>query len=188
MATLSLIVAACGGGGETVDTTSASTESTSASSETTVSSVVETTVATGGISSFQDVRPAVIQIVAQGTFRDPEVGFSDGSGAGSGFIISPDGLAVTNNHVVAGAATLEVYIGGDSSKSYNATIVGVSECNDLALIDISESEPLPYLEWFDGEIAPGVEVYAAGFPLGDPEFTLTRGMVHSLNKVPKPSS
>ena len=67
----------------------------------------------------------------------PEIGFADGSGLGSGFIISPDGLAVTNNHVVAGAATLEVYIGGDLDESYNATILGVSECNDLALIDIN---------------------------------------------------
>jgi serine protease Do len=142
-----------------------------------VTETVETTVAQGGITSFREVQSAVIQIVAQGTFRDPEVGFSDGSGAGSGFIISPDGLAVTNNHVVAGAATLEVFIGGDTSKSYNATILGVSECNDLALIDINESEPLPYLEWYDGEIAPGIDVYAAGFPLGDPEFTLTSGIV-----------
>jgi serine protease Do len=135
------------------------------------------TPSTGSVGSFEDVQQAVIQIVAQGTFRDPEVGFSNGSGAGSGFIISPDGLAVTNNHVVAGAATLEVFIGGDDTRSYNASILGVSECNDLALIDINESEPLPYLSWFEEEITPGIDVYAAGFPLGDPEFTLTRGIV-----------
>lgn len=174
LAALALVIAACGGGGETVDTTTA----TSGATTETTAAPVETTVATtAGIASFSEVQPAVIQVVAQGTFRDPEVGFSDGSGAGSGFIISPDGLAVTNNHVVAGAATLEVFVGGDTSKSYNATIVGVSECNDLALIDINESEPLPYLEWYDGEIAPGIEVYAAGFPLGDPQFTLTSGIV-----------
>ena len=102
-----------------------------------------------GINAFGDVQPAVIQIVAQGTFRDPEVGFSDGSGLGSGFIISPDGLAVTNNHVVAGAATLEVYVGGELDDSYNATILGVSECNDLALIDINGPDDLPYLQWHD---------------------------------------
>lgn len=171
---IGLLIAACGGGGETAETTSPP-ESVP---ETTVPTTTETTPAgPSAATSFSEVQPAVIQIVAQGTFRDPEVGFSDGSGLGSGFIISPDGLAVTNNHVVAGAATLEVYIGGDSSRSYNATILGVSECNDLALIDIAESEPLPYLEWFDGDITPGLEVYAAGFPLGDPEFTLTRGIV-----------
>jgi serine protease Do len=169
-ATLALLIAACGG---------TATEDTTTTTQATETTVAETTTTTegSGIASFSDAQPAVIQIVAQGTFRDPEVGFSDGSGLGSGFIISPDGLAVTNNHVVAGAATLEVYIGGDTSQSYNATILGVSECNDLALIDIAESEPLPYLEWYNGEIAPGIEVYAAGFPLGDPEYTLTRGIV-----------
>ncbi len=130
-----------------------------------------------GIASYDGVQPAVVQIVAQGTFRDPEVGFADGSGMGSGFIISPDGLAVTNNHVVAGAATLEVYIGGELDESYNATILGVSECNDLALIDIDGPDDLPHLEWFDGDIAAGLDVYAAGYPLGDPEFTLTRGII-----------
>jgi serine protease Do len=78
---------------------------------------------------------------------------------------------------VTGAATLEVYIGGDTDKSYNATVLGVSECNDLALIDINESEPLPYLDWYKGDITAGTDVYAAGFPLGDPQFTLTRGIV-----------
>ena len=130
-----------------------------------------------GITSYDDVQPAVVQIVAQGTFRDPEIGFADGSGLGSGFIISPDGLAVTNNHVVAGAATLEVYVGGELDESYNATILGVSECNDLALIDINGPDDMPHLEWFDGDISAGLDVYAAGYPLGDPEFTLTRGII-----------
>ena len=130
-----------------------------------------------GITAYGDVQPAVVQIVAQGTFRDPEVGFADGSGLGSGFIISPDGLAVTNNHVVAGAATLEVYVGGELDESYNATVLGVSECNDLASSTSTTPDELPYLEWYDGEIKAGLDVYAAGYPLGDPEFTLTRGIV-----------
>lgn len=165
--TVAAILVACSGPAETTDST---VSTTSGGTTTTVA-------ADGRPTSFQDVRPAVIQIVAQGTFRDPELGFSDGSGLGSGFIISPEGLAVTNNHVVAGAATLEVFVGGDTNTSYNATIVGVSECNDLALIDIAESEPFQYLDWYDGEISPGLAVYAAGFPLGDPEYTLTSGIV-----------
>jgi serine protease Do len=166
---LAVTLSACSAGGETVDTTVTS----STSAETTT-----TTPTTEGVpTSFQEVQPAVIQIVAQGTFRDPELGYADGSGLGSGFIITPEGLAVTNNHVVAGAATLEVFVGGETGSSYNATIVGVSECNDLALIDINESGPLSYLNWYEGEIAPGLAVYAAGFPLGDPEYTLTSGIV-----------
>lgn len=179
------VAAACGGDDELTapvqtPATTAEAPATTAAPQTTAApettAVPETTEATG-ISGYQEVQPAVIQIEARGTFRDPEIGFSDKSGRGSGFIISPDGLAVTNNHVVTGAATLEIFIGGDTSKSYNATVLGVSECNDLALIDINESEPLPTLEWYDGEINAGTDIYAAGYPLGDPQFTLTRGIV-----------
>ena len=70
-----------------------------------------------------------------------------------------------------------MYVGGELDRSFNAVVLGVSECNDLAVIDITEDEPLPYLEWYDGDLPAGLEVYAAGFPLGDPEFTLTRGIV-----------
>ena len=102
-----------------------------------------------------DVQPAVIQIVAHGTFRDPEIGSPTAPGSGSGFIISPDGLAVTNNHVVTGAATLEVFVGGDTDDELQRHVLGVSECNDLALIDIDGDDDLPYLDWYDGDINAG---------------------------------
>ena len=127
------------------------------------------------VTSLADVKSAVVQIEAQGTFVDPE-GEYTGAGYGSGFIIDPSGLAITNNHVVTGAALLKVWIGGDTSKSYNAQILAVSECSDLALIDI-DGDGFPYLEWYSNSITVGLEVYAAGFPLGDPEFTLTKGIV-----------
>ena len=179
-----IALTACGSSGDSGsnDSTPTTTAGSTADSETTTPDTTDappdTTQPPGATpSSFDEVQPAVIQIVAKGTIRDPEVGYATTAGSGSGFIISTDGLAVTNNHVVTGAATLEVYIGGDTSTSYNATIVGVSECNDLALIQIDSRDPLPTLSWHDGDPAVGLEVYAAGFPLGDPEFTLTRGIV-----------
>ena len=36
---------------------------------------------------------------------------------------------------------------------------------------------MPHLDWYDGDIEAGLDVYAAGYPLGDPEFTLTRGII-----------
>ena len=175
---LALAIAACGGssdeGGDSEGTTPETEPSeTTAAPETTVPP--ETTAA--GINSFDAVQPAVIQIIAQGSIRDPEVGMMTTAGSGSGFIISADGYAVTNNHVVTGAATLEVYVGGELDDSFNATVVGVSECNDLALIKIDANEELPYLAWYEGTPTTGLDVYAAGYPLGDPEFTLTRGIV-----------
>lgn len=132
------------------------------------------------VSDVQDVQSAVVQIVAEGSFIDPQVGqMLNVAGSGSGFIIDPSGIAVTNNHVVTGAALLRVYVGGESEPR-NARVLGVSECSDLAVIDI-EGEGYPYLEWYQGDINVGLDVYAAGFPLGDPEFTLTRGIVSKAN-------
>jgi serine protease Do len=125
---------------------------------------------------LEGVRQAVIQIEAQGTFVDPQVGTRfNVAGSGSGFIIDESGIAVTNNHVVTGAALLRVWVAGENQPR-NARVLGVSECADLAVIEI-DGDGFSYLEWFDGNVDVGLDVYAAGFPLGDPEYTLTRGIV-----------
>ncbi|HEX9617049.1 MAG TPA: S1C family serine protease [Anaerolineales bacterium] len=129
------------------------------------------------VSSLDGVKNAVIQIEAQGTFVNPDFTVSfNSAGLGSGFIIDPSGIAVTNNHVVTGAALFKVWIGGDTTTTYNARVLGVSECSDLAVIDI-EGEGFPYLDWHEGPIGVGLEVFAAGYPLGEPQFTLTKGIV-----------
>lgn len=130
----------------------------------------------GAVSSLADVKNAVVQIVAQGSFVDPEFGLQlNAAGSGSGFIVDPSGIAVTNNHVATGAAFLQVFMPGET-RPRNAKILGVSECSDLAVIDI-DGDGYPFLEWYTGAANPGLEVYTAGFPLGDPEYTLTRGII-----------
>ncbi|MBP1465302.1 serine protease [Candidatus Chloroploca sp. M-50] len=129
-----------------------------------------------GLGSLTDAQQAVIQIEAQGTFVSPDEGMLFNlAGRGSGFIIDESGIAVTNNHVVTGAALLKVFVNGES-RPRNARVLGVSECSDLAVIDI-EGEGFPYLDWYDGDLQVGLDVFAAGYPLGDPEFTLTRGII-----------
>ena len=130
----------------------------------------------GAVSSLEGVQDATILIEAQGTFIDPEMGVMvNSAGRGSGFIIDPSGIAVTNNHVVTGAALLKVWVAGED-KALNARILGVSECSDLAIIDI-EGDGFPFLDWHTGDVGVGLEVFSAGHPLGDPEFTLTKGIV-----------
>jgi serine protease Do len=137
---------------------------------------VQAAAAGAAVSSLEEARSAVVQIEAVGTFVDPEQGWRvNAAGRGSGFIIDPAGIAITNNHVVTGAAYLKVQVAGER-KERNARVLGVSECAALAVIDI-EGGNYPYLEWFEGQIKVGLDVYAAGFPLGDPEFTLTRGII-----------
>lgn len=137
--------------------------------------------------NFKNVQSATIQIQAQGTFvpagtTQP----SEQAARGSGFIIDPSGIAVTNNHVVVGAGTLKVWLGGDTSKEYNAKVLGASECLDLAVIQLDTGE-YPFMAWRQGDIETALDVYSAGFPLGDPVFTMTRGIV-SKNDVKQDDS
>lgn len=127
--------------------------------------------------NFEGVQSATIQIEAVGTFVFPlTLDPVATGGRGSGFFITSDGIAVTNNHVVTGAGTLDVWVGGDQSKTYGAQVLGASECLDLAVIKVDGSN-FPFMGWYEGEIKPALDVYSAGFPLGDPNFTLTRGIV-----------
>ncbi|ALJ19219.1 S1C family serine protease [Microbacterium sp. No. 7] len=129
-----------------------------------------------GAVGFDDVQSATLQIEAVGTFVDPEAGGYEAAGFGSGFLISSDGVALTNNHVVTGAGTLKVWRAGDGSKTLNAQVLGSSECLDLAAIRLQPGD-YPYFDWEQGEIGTADDVYALGFPLGDPVFTMTRGIV-----------
>ena len=184
---LMLVTAACGGGAATPTAQPAApTEAPAKPTEPPAATAapVEPTAApqaqepaSGAIGTIGDAQDAIIQIESVGSFIDPQVGqIYNGAGRGSGFIIDPSGLAVTNNHVVTGSALLKVWVGGDQSKTLNARVLGVSECSDLAVIDI-EGDGFPYLDWYDGPIDVGKEIYVAGFPLGDPEYSLTKGII-----------
>ena len=129
---------------------------------------------------FDGVQSATIQLEAVGTFVSPEEGGYEAAGRGSGFIITPDGLAVTNNHVVTGAGTLKVWRGGDTTDELSAKVLGSSECLDLAVVQLERGD-YPFLDWRKGDIETALDVYAAGFPLGDPTFTETKGIVSKAN-------
>ena len=130
----------------------------------------------GAVSSLEGVRGAVVRIVAEGTFVDPQFGEQlNEAGSGSGFMIDGSGLAVTNNHVVTGAGLVRVFLDG-RDQPLNARLLGASECSDLAVIDI-EGDGHPFLVMREGVVDAGLDAYAAGFPLGNPEYTLTRGIV-----------
>ncbi|MDW8350448.1 MAG: S1C family serine protease [Anaerolineae bacterium] len=128
------------------------------------------------VSSLDDVTKAVAFVVAQGSFWDPQTAAQVADAwTGTAFIIDPSGLAVTNNHVIAGAAILEVYLDGEKEPR-NAKVLGRSECSDLAVIDI-DGEGFRYLEWFTGTLKAGLPIYAVGFPLSNPEVDIEDGII-----------
>ncbi|HSP30336.1 MAG TPA: S1C family serine protease, partial [Ilumatobacteraceae bacterium] len=176
------LLAACGGSSDSGSADGTDLPSVSVTDPVPTEATVQATASTtdpepesGGLDA---VAAATVQIVAQGTFVDPEFGATEGSGSGTGFVIDASGIAVTNNHVVAGAGLLQVFVPGDDEPR-NAKILGVSECSDLAVIDI-DGDGYTALDWYSGDLQPGLDVYAAGYPLGDPEYTLTRGIVAKI--------
>ncbi len=155
---------------ETVEEVEPSTEEETEVTE--EGEVTEEESAGGAINSLADAQKAVVRITTQGAYEYPDGKFEEGF-TGSGFLIDPTGIIVTNNHVVAGAALIDVYFSDDETP-HRARLLGVSECSDVALIKI-DGEDLPYLEWYEGDVKLGMNVYSLGYPLGDPEYTQHQG-------------
>jgi serine protease Do len=86
-------------------------------------------------------------------------------GAGSGFIIDPSGLIVTNNHVVGHADKITVSL--PDGTRLPATVIGSDELTDVALIRVTASRVLPAVQWGDSKQAEvGDWVLAGGNPFG----------------------
>jgi hypothetical protein len=88
---------------------------------------------------------------------------SDDESFGSGFLIHPDGLIVTNYHVIDGAKSIKVNIGKDTA-SYDAQVVRYDDFNDIALLKIQKHN-LPYLILSNQEeLETGEAIIAIGTP------------------------
>lgn len=100
---------------------------------------------------------------------------------GSGFIISPDGYIVTNNHVVEDADEIRVIL--KDGKEFDATIEGRDPNTDLALIKVKAAVPLPSLALGNSEsLNVGEWVVAIGSPFGL-EQTVTAGIISAKGRV-----
>jgi len=103
-----------------------------------------------------------------------------GQATGSGFIVSKDGLIVTNDHVVDGASQVQVKI-GTSDKAQAAQVVGADPSRDLALLKV-DGHDLPTLSLGDSSsVSVGDPTYAIGNPFGL-DHTLTTGIVSALQR------
>ncbi len=101
------------------------------------------------------------------------------TGEGSGFFISPDGYAVTNNHVVDHAKSVKVTT--DDGTSYTAKVVGIDAKTDLALIKIDGKNDFPYVKFADQSPRIGDWVVAVGNPFGLGG-TVTAGIVSARGR------
>jgi serine protease Do len=100
------------------------------------------------------------------------------TGQGSGFFISADGYAVTNNHVVQSAESVKVTT--DDGKIYNAKVIGTDPRTDLALIKV-DGNTFPYVKLADSTPRVGDWVLAVGNPFGLGG-TVTAGIVSARGR------
>jgi serine protease Do len=101
------------------------------------------------------------------------------TGQGSGFFISADGYAVTNNHVVDKAETVEVST--DDGKTYSAKVIGTDPRTDVALIKIDGRNDFPYVRFAEKQPRIGDWVLAVGNPFGLGG-TVTAGIVSARGR------
>lgn len=119
------------------------------------------------------VQPAVVQLDVTG---------STGSGTGSGFVISPDGYIVTNNHV-AGPAGKDgsISVTFADGKTAKGTLVGASPDYDLAVVKVDRSGLQTVPMGVSNSLKVGQSVIAIGSPLGL-QGTVTSGIVSALDR------
>ncbi len=131
---------------------------------------------------FAQVSPAVVMV--RSTSINPYQTTQRVSRAiGSGMIIDPDGLVLTNAHVVFGRAAVNVIL--DDERTVSAEVVGSDPLFDIALLRIprppSGTLPVATLGHSDG-LNVGEEVLALGNPLGLDQ-TVTRGIISAMNRL-----
>ena len=121
------------------------------------------------------VSPAVahIQVAGQRNGRNA-------AGQGSGVVVSPDGLVLTNNHVVDGASVIELALG--DGRKFRARLIGRDADTDLAVLRGETTETLPAARLANSKaVRPGQIAIAIGNPLGF-QSTVTAGIVSAVGR------
>ena len=144
-----------------------------------------TTEENNNIEIYKLARPATANITSVIYREDFFFQVYPQEGTGSGFVVKPDGLILTNNHVVTGSQQLTVTLAGDK-KQYKARVLGTDPRNDLALVKIQADHQLQFLKLGDSDgLQVGQKVLAIGNPFGLGG-TLTTGVVSFLGRTLQP--
>lgn len=130
------------------------------------------------IAAAKRVTPAVVNIRALAASKQDWWG-GGGAATGSGVIISPDGLIVTNNHVIEGSEELQITL--NDHREFRAKVLGTDPSTDLALLKI-DAEGLPWVVFGNSDsLQVGEWVLAVGNPF-NLESTVTAGIVSAKGR------
>ena len=102
------------------------------------------------------------------------------AGSGSGFIVSPDGLIVTNNHVVSGTNSLSVTL--SDGRQFSAAVIKTDPVDDLAVVSIKATDLTPISLGSSASVQVGQLAVAVGNPEGTFAESVTSGVISGLNR------
>jgi serine protease Do len=131
-------------------------------------------------SIYETYKTAVVGIRNDGTSTNAFGQTTPFAASGTGFIISPDGYILTNNHVVDGAKKVTVTLFDE--KSYTASIIGTAPDNDIALLKIDAAGLTAVKLGNSDNLIVGEPIFAIGNPLGELTYTVTAGIVSAENR------
>ena len=131
-----------------------------------------------------------VAVMAEARTKTVAIFPPEGNGGGSGVLITPDGYALSNFHVVKGAEK-HMKCGLSDGKSYDAVVVGIDPVGDVALIKLFGRDDFPSAEMGDSdEVRVGDWVFASGNPFllaHDFKPTVTYGIVSGIHRYQYPA-
>jgi S1-C subfamily serine protease len=121
------------------------------------------------------VSPSVVHVQVRGSRQGRQA-----QGSGSGTILSPDGIVLTNNHVVEGASAIELAL--TDARRFPARILGRDPDTDIAVLRAETTDRLPAARLGNSKkLKPGQIAIAIGNPLGF-ESTVTAGIISAVGR------
>ncbi|MBA3291150.1 MAG: trypsin-like peptidase domain-containing protein [Actinobacteria bacterium] len=138
--------------------------------------------ASGVANVVEKALPSVVNVKVVGL--DESFGGDESKAQGSGVIVDRNGYIVTNNHVIEGAAEVEVVFTDETldDRKTNGTVIGTDPGKDLAVIKVDVEGLTPIALGTEDSLRLGDEVIALGYPLGLGGATVTAGIVSAKER------
>lgn len=128
-----------------------------------------TTTTTDAVAASDAQKVGVVTIVST-------LGYESAASAGTGMILTSDGMILTNNHVVEGATSIEVTV-ESTGETYTATVVGTDATNDVAVLQLEDASGLTPVTFDTDGVTAGEAITAVGNAEGTGDLVAASGTV-----------